>query len=67
MRISDLINNREFCFNVPFRIMKYIGEDNTIEVYSYDNKNDIPYEVTQKWISAINIGSDGIVEIEYVI
>ena len=27
MRICDLVNNAEFTFNVPFRILEYVGTE----------------------------------------
>ena len=70
MRICDLVNNAEFCFNVPFRILEYVGTeddpDKTLLVYDSESPEEIPDDVQNRWISAINEGDDGVMEIEFV-
>lgn len=68
MRISELVSNSEFNFNVPFRIVKYIPEDDEcITMYESEQyNNNIPINVFNKWITAINEGDDGVLEIEYI-
>ena len=71
MKIKELIDNREFSFNVPFRIYEYIPPDSEDEGevdLKYDSETDmeLDYELYDKWISAINHGDDGAVEIEYL-
>lgn len=68
MRIIDLVSNSEFNFNVPFRIVKYIPEDDEcITMYESEQyDNDVPVDLLLKWITAINEGDDGILEIEYM-
>ena len=70
MKIKDLINNAEFTFNVPFRILEYVGTeddmDKTLLVYDSESQEEIPDDVNNRWISAINEGDDGVMEIEFV-
>ncbi len=70
MRIKDLVNNAEFCFNFPFRILEYVGTDDdpdrTITVYESESPEEIPDDVQNRWISAINEGDDGVMEIEFI-
>lgn len=67
MRIHELVSNPTFSFNVPFRILKYIGGDETITVFdSESSAGDIHFDLMTKEITAINTGDDGVLEIEYV-
>ena len=70
MKIKDLICNPEFCFNVPFRILEYVGTDDdpdkTLLVYDSESPEEIPDDVQNRWISAINTGDDGVMEIEFI-
>ena len=70
MRIRDLVNNMEFSFNVRFRILEYVGTDDdpdkTIVVYDSESLKEIPDDVQNRWISAINTGDDGVMEIEFI-
>ena len=70
MRIKDLINNKEFCFNVHFRILEYMNmpddPDATLLIYDSESARLLPESVGERWISAINTGDDGVLEIEYV-
>ena len=70
MKIKDLINNAEFTFNVPFRILEYVwtedDPDKTLLVYDSESPEEIPDDVNNRWISAINEGDDGVMEIEFV-
>ena len=58
MRICDLIDNREFNFNVEFRIVEYTPTEDDIDhvtvLYASEDPMPCPTEVTQRWISAIN-------------
>lgn len=68
MRIFDLIENLNFSFNAPFRIVKYLGEGDETQIV-YDSEKDtekIPFEVMTSPITAINTGDDGVLEIEYI-
>ena len=65
MTIGDLVNSRQFNFNAPFRILWYCGEDETVTVFDSTESGDLPFELMQKWITAINTGDDGVLEIEY--
>lgn len=71
MRIGDLINNPEFSFNVPFRILEYIGTpedpDKTLLMYDSESTRPFPESLGERWISAINQGDDGVMEIEYIV
>lgn len=64
MRVAELINNPEFNFNVPFRILKYLGGDETVTVFDSTKSADISFDLMVKSISAINAGDDGVIEIE---
>lgn len=68
MRIRDLIQG-DFSFNFPFRILEYIGDvdnpDETILIYESNSVRELPNVVLNRWISAINTGDDGVMEIEY--
>ena len=69
MRIRDLINGN-FSFNFPFRILEYVGMDDdpdkTITVYESKWETEIPADVQNRWISAVNEGDDGVMEIEFI-
>lgn len=70
MRIKELVNNAEFSFNVPFRILEYVGDednpDKTVLMYDSESPEEMPDDVADRWISAVNEGDDGVMEIEYV-
>ena len=69
MRIGELVNNPEFSFNAPLRILHYLGhEDETRTVFdtTVSGWGDLPFDLIDKSISAINTGDDGVIEIEYV-
>lgn len=67
MRIGDLLCNPQFNFNVPFRVVRYLGtDDNTEVMFDSEQGADFPFDLEAKWISAINEGDDGVLEIEYV-
>ena len=65
MYIHELINNPEFNFNAPFRILCYLGGDETVTMFDSTISGDIHFELMTKYITAINPGDDGILEIEY--
>ena len=69
MRIRDLING-DFSFNFPFRILEYVGTDDdpdkTILVYESESPEEIPDDVQNRWVSAVNEGDDGVMEIEFI-
>ena len=65
MRIHELINNPEFNFNVPFRILQYLGGDETVTMFDSTVSGDIHFDLMMKYITAINPGDDGVLEIEY--
>ena len=65
MYICDLINNPAFNFNAPFRILKYLGGDETVTVFDSTVSGDIHFDLMMKSITAINPGDDGVLEIEY--
>ena len=56
MYIHELLNNPEFNFNAPVRILKVF--DSTVS-------GDIHFDLMMKSITAINPGDDGVLEIEY--
>ena len=80
VRVGQLIDNPEFSFNVPYRICEYVdirteeqidnGEEIELEeIVWYESSNpaeDVPEDIKRRWISAINIGDDGVLEIEFV-
>ena len=65
MRIHELINNPEFNFNAPFRILQYLGGDETVTMFDSTVSGDIHFDLMMKSITAINPGDDGVLEIEY--
>lgn len=64
MRICDLING-DFSFNFPVRIVKYDSETGTTKTMC-ERGEDVPFDLMFKWITAVNEGEDGTMEIEYV-
>ena len=65
MYICDLINNPEFNFNAPVRILKYLDGDETVTVFDSTVSGDIHFDLMMKSITAINTDDDGVLEIEY--
>ena len=65
MYIHELISNPEFNFNAPFRILQYLGGDETVTMFDSTVSGDIHFELMTKYITAINPGDDGVLEIEY--
>ena len=65
MYICDLINNPEFNFNAPLRILWDRGGDETITVFDSTISGDIHFDLMMRRITAINMGDDGVIEIEY--
>ena len=65
MYIHELLNNPEFNFNAPVRILKYLGGDETVTVFDSTVSGDIHFDLMMKSITAINPGDDGVLEIEY--
>ena len=66
MYICDLINNPTFNLNAPFRILKYLGDDETETMFDSTISGDVHFDLMMKTITAINPGDDGVLEIEYV-
>ena len=73
MKICELIDNREFSFNVKFKVYEYVppeigyeGEGDLCLKYDSETDMDSDYYVMQEDISAINQADDGTVEIEYI-
>lgn len=81
VRVGQLIDNPEFSFNVAFRICEYVDmvteeDEEYVEgetIVLYDNSKgtgnpmkDVPEDIKRRWISAINTGEDGVMEIEFV-
>lgn len=66
MYIGDLINNPEFSFNAPLRILWDKGGDEFVTVFDSAISGDISFDLMFKRISAINTGDDGVIEIEYL-
>lgn len=77
MTIGDLLCNGDFCFNAPFRVYEFLGNydedgiptDEAQLIYEWDGKgsvsDDFLHEHGCEYITAINEGDDGIIEIEY--
>ena len=65
MYICDLINNPAFNFNASFRILRYLGGDETVTVFDSTVSGDIHFDLMFQTITAINTGDDGVLEIEY--
>ena len=76
MKIKDLINSADFSFNVPFRVLEYLGNyddegtpnDDTKLVYESWQKDvnpDLANRLGEEEITAINTGDDGVTEIEF--
>ena len=71
MKIKELTDNMEFCFNVHFRIYQYIPANNEEGqmILKYDSEADdgkVEVGLFDNDITAINQSKHGIVEIEYV-
>ena len=56
MYIHELLNNPEFNFNAPVRILKYLGGDETVTVFDSTVSGDIHFDLMMKSITAINPG-----------
>ena len=65
MYIGDLINNPEFYFNAPLRILWHRGDCETVTVFDSTISGDIHFDLMMRRITAINMGNDGVIEIEY--
>ena len=65
MYIGDLINNPEFNFNAPLRILWHRGDGKNVTVFDSTISGDIHFDLMFKSITAINTGDDGVIEIEY--
>ena len=65
MYICELLNNPEFNFNAPVRILRYLGDDETETMFDSSVSSDIHFDLMMKSITAINPGDDGVLEIEY--
>ena len=65
MYIHELLKNPTFNFNAPFRILKYIGGDETVTLFDSAASGNIPDELMEESIIAINTGDDGVLEIEF--
>ena len=72
MKLDDLIDNPEFCFNVKFRVVKYTPTKDDVdhvdvlyESESEPSENPWPFELLYANISAINQDPDtGVIDIE---
>ena len=66
MKVRDMICNHEFTFNLEIRIMKYDfdTDESTVLYEDLRDKGIIPEDIMDSWISAVNMGDDGVVEIE---
>ena len=65
MYIHELLNNPEFNFNAPVRILRYLGDDETETMFDSSVSGDIHFDLMMKYITAINPGDDSVLEIEY--
>ena len=58
MKVSDLVDNDEFSFNVCFRLCKYTPTDDDVDhvdvLYESGRSKPIPYEYYDLYIGAIN-------------
>ena len=67
MTVKNLISNNEFNFNVKFKLISYdFDTDVETVLYNSEDKEDVPWELLYKNISAINQSKDGTVEIELI-
>lgn len=68
MKVYDLIQNQEFNFNAPFRVVVYAPTQEDIDhvevLYRSDEPRYCPPEVGNRFISAVNNAEDGIIDIE---
>ena len=64
MRIRELINNDEFCFNPEFTIKRYYFEEDREETL-YDSRKDseLPFGLYEWSITSINQSLDNSIEI----
>ena len=51
MYIHELLNNPEFNFNAPVRILKYLGGDETVTVFDSTVSGDIHFDLMMKSIT----------------
>ena len=65
MYIGDLINNPEFYFNALLRILWHRGDGKNVTVFDSTISGDIHFDLMMRRITAINMGNDGVIEIEY--
>ena len=65
MFIGDLINNPEFSFDAPLRILWNRGGNETVTVFDSTVSGDIHFDLMMRRITAISMGEDGVVEIEF--
>lgn len=69
MKLTDLLENKEFEFNVPYRIVNYTpteeDPDHVTVLYESDSGDLWPTHLMDKWISAINQDEKtGVIDIE---
>ncbi len=65
MYIHELINNPDFIFDIPFRIISYCEDGRAFTVFDSTVSGDIHFDLMMRSISAITTGDDGILEIRY--
>ena len=70
MYIGDIVNNSEFYFNAPFRVVKFVlGVVDELDEYRvmYDStvSPDFPFDLAFTKVSEIRAGEDGILEFVY--
>ena len=67
MRIHELVRNPDFSFNVPFRILEYLGGNETATCYdSTKCREGLTRELLKQEILSINTDEYGVVEIEFM-
>lgn len=69
MRLTDLLENKEFEFNVAYRIVNYTptekDPDHVTVLYDSSSEDPWPTHLMDKWISAINQDeTTGVIDIE---
>ena len=66
MYIYELINNPDFSFNVPFRIVSHLEDERDVTVFDSTVSGDIHFDLMMRPISSIKAGKDGVLEIKYL-
>ena len=65
MYICELINSPDFSFDAPLRIIRRRNDGEAVTVFDSTVSGDIHFDVMFRTVTAVSIGADGVIEIEY--